>query len=498
VKESQSRDVPDVEWKPRKNSRTKRSAQFEAVPPVSRCREEISSNFRQGLGLAAVNRGVEPEKSNHIPCGMWSRVWAFVCIRKGMRPLPQEREARSAMSKSLSDRGAIALACVLLAAGAWTLGCGGGGAGSVTPPPPPPPSITISVTPQSATVLLGETLGFTATVSNTSDTAVVWSVNGTVGGSVQAGTISADGVYMAPPDLPSGGTVQVTATSHADSSKSATATLTVSSDISVSISSGGNNVELGATQLFHAIVSSSGTPDPSVRWSLTGSTCPNSCGSVDNSGNYTAPQMLPSSSIVNLVATSAADPSKQSAVVITITSHFSLQLAAPSNIQAGASSQLTATLTPVAGSNPNPSLNWTLQGTGCTGSACGILAIATTQSAGTVPVATTAIYTAPTTPPQPNTVLISVTPQADPAKRVQANITIQGGSSISPPSAILAANHRITFAASLGGSANGTLNWSVNGIAGGNAALGQICVAGSSPMRQLYGWHGEPGRVPIR
>jgi len=422
-----------------------------------------------------------------------------------MRPLPREREVENAMREGLSARGAIALMCVLLAVGAWTLGCGGGGAGSVTPPPPPPPSITISVTPPSGTVLLGETLSFTATVSNTSDTAVVWSVNGTAGGSVQAGTISADGVYMAPPDLPLGGTVQVTATSHADASKSATATLAVSSDISVSISTGTANVELGATQPFHAMVVSSGRPDTSVRWNLTGSTCPNSCGSVDSSGNYTAPQMLPSSSIVNLVATSVADPSKQAAAVVTITSHFTLQLSAPSNIQVGASSQLTATFTPVPGSNPNPSLNWTLQGTGCTGSACGILTVTTTQSAGNVPVATTALYTAPSTPPQPNSVLISVTPQADPTKRVQANITIQGGSSISisPPSATLAASHRITFAASLGGSASGGLNWNVNGVSGGNVTVGQICVAGSNPCTSYTGGASTqvdflaPGTIPI-
>jgi hypothetical protein len=163
-----------------------------------------------------------------------------------MRPLPQERETKSAMRKSLSAWSGFALTAVLLAAGAWTLGCGGGGAGSIAPPPPPPPSITVGVTPQSGTVLLGETLQFTATVSHTSDPAVVWSVNGTAGGSLQAGTISADGVYMAPIDLPSGETVQVTASGHADSSKSATVSVIVSSDISVSISTKTANVELGA------------------------------------------------------------------------------------------------------------------------------------------------------------------------------------------------------------------------------------------------------------
>src|SRR5208337_1378114 len=138
-----------------------------------------------------------------------------------MRPLPQMRETKKNKKQVLSLRHKGVLTVALLAVGAWTLGCGGGGAGSVTPPPPPPPSITVSIMPSSGTVLLGETLNFSASVSNTADTSVTWSVNAVPGGSAQAGTISADGVYTAPADLPPGGTVQVTATSHADVSKSA-------------------------------------------------------------------------------------------------------------------------------------------------------------------------------------------------------------------------------------------------------------------------------------
>src|SRR5208283_4566894 len=112
----------------------------------------------------------------------------------------------------------------------------------------PPPSTQVIVTPNSGSVLLGETLAFTASVSNSTDTTVIWSVNGITGGSPQAGTISADGLYMAPADLPQGGTVQVTATSHADSSKSASVSVNITSDISVSISPGTASVELGAAQ----------------------------------------------------------------------------------------------------------------------------------------------------------------------------------------------------------------------------------------------------------
>ena len=392
-----------------------------------------------------------------------------------------------AQKKTTPEMHRFAWACVLLATGAWTLSCGGGGAGSVTPPPPPPPSIQVTVTPNPGTVLLGETLAFTASVSNSTDTTVIWSVNGFTGGSPQAGTISADGVYTAPADLPQGGTVQVTATSHADSSKFATASVTISSDIIVTISPGTVNVELGAVQAFHASISSNGKPDPTIRWSLSGSACPNSCGSLDANGNYTAPQILPGNASVTLTATSVADPSKQNSASVLITSNFTLQLSAPATVQPSVTAALVATMTPVPGSNPSSVLSWSLSGTGCSGSACGILTVTTTQSAGGNSTANTANYTAPVTVPQPDTVTVTVTPQADPTKAQQANITIVLGASlsISPPTATLADNERITLTASLNGATNNGLSWSVNGVSGGNATLGQICVTGSSPCQSL-------------
>jgi hypothetical protein len=47
---------------------------------------------------------------------------------------------------------------------------------------------------------------------------------------------------------------------------------------SVSLSPNTANVELGAVQPFQASVKSQGRPDPSVRWSLAGTSCPNTCG----------------------------------------------------------------------------------------------------------------------------------------------------------------------------------------------------------------------------
>jgi len=353
-------------------------------------------------------------------------------------------------------------------------------------------------------VLLGETLDFTATVSNSGDTTVTWAVNGIAGGSAQLGTISADGVYTAPTDLPPGGTVQVTATSHADSSKSAGASVTISSDVSVSVSPNVASVELGATQSFQAAIQSRGRPDTSVRWTLSGGSCPNSCGSVNASGVYTAPQILPSSSAVNLIATSVADPSKQASTTITITSHFTLQLTAPASMFTGTTTSLVAVLTPVAGSNPLPTLSWSLSGSGCSGATCGVLTVTTTQAAGGTPLDNAAVFTAPSTAPQPATVLVTVIPQADPSKQVQANITIEAGSSlgISPASATIVANGRLTLTATQGGNSSGPLSWSVNGIPGGNTTFGQVCVSGSNPCQPYTSGsatqvdYAAPGLIP--
>ncbi|HXY26425.1 MAG TPA: immunoglobulin domain-containing protein [Candidatus Acidoferrum sp.] len=323
-------------------------------------------------------------------------------------------------------------------------------------------------------------------MTNTTDTAVSWSVSGVAGGNAQVGTITAGGVYTAPADLPSPTLVQITATSHADSTKSGSASITITSDIVLVLMPNSANVELGATQAFQASISSGGHPDPAVRWSLSGAASPSACGAVDSSGHYTAPGIPPSPANVTLTAQSAADPSKLISAAITITSSFTLQLAAPSSVLAGDSATLAATLTPIPNSNPSTVLAWSLSGTGCSGSSCGTLTVVTTQSAGGA-TSNSATYTAPATAPTPNTVTVTVTPQADPSKQAQAAIAIQPGVSvsISPQTDTLAVNHRVTLTVQVNGTSNPTVTWSVDGAPGGNSTLGQICAVGSNPCQTV-------------
>ena len=387
-------------------------------------------------------------------------------------------------SKGKSSRTTAFVAVVFLSEAAWNFGCGSAGA---PPPPLPPPAIVVTVMPANGSVVLGNQTTFMATLTNTADTVVSWSVNSVPGGNTTLGTITSAGLYTAPADLPSPATVQVAATSHADATKSATANVAVTSDITLNLTPNPASVELGASQAFQATVTSSGHPDTAIRWSLSGAACAGGCGAVDAGGKYTAPQILPAPASATLTAQSVADPSKQISAAVAITSNFSLQLSAPSSVPAGGSATIVATMTPVPGSNPSASLSWALSGPGCSGSSCGTLTVITTQSAGGSSFSNSATYTAPATPPNPNSVTVTVTPQADASKTAQATLSIQTGASVSvsPSTATLAANHRVTLSAQVSGTSNTGVIWSVNGIAGGNTTFGQICAVGSNPCQAV-------------
>jgi hypothetical protein len=399
-----------------------------------------------------------------------------------MRPFP-----RSVLKCFLVQR----LTLYSLLAGVAICQSGCANVASIPTPPPGAQAISVTVTPSSGSVMLGNQFQFTVAVKNSSDSAVSWSVNGVAGGRAQTGTITSGGVYTAPGDLPIPANLTVTATSHADASKSGTAIVTVQSDVSISLPSGGAlPVELGATHAFLAVVSSGAHPDKSVLWSVSGPSCPLLCGSVDASGNYTAPQILPASPNVTLTARSVADSSRQVSASITITSNFLLLLSVPTTVAASSTATFIATLKPAPGSNPSTVLSWSLSGSGCNGALCGTLSVVTEQSAGGNVTAASASYTAPIASPAPNIIVVTVTPLADPSKAVQQQFSIQGVSAgisvtVSPATATRAINHHLTLTAQVSGAANTNVIWNVNGLAGGNIAVGQICVVASNPCQLI-------------
>ena len=129
-------------------------------------------------------------------------------------------------------------------------GCGGGATPSANSPPDPPGAVTVSVSPASASIQVGATQQFTATVSpSSSNPSVTWTVSGSSCSGTGCGTIDSGGKYTAStmPHFAPG--VLVTATSVADPSKSASATVFVTpAPTGIAVSPATATIPIGGVQ----------------------------------------------------------------------------------------------------------------------------------------------------------------------------------------------------------------------------------------------------------
>jgi serine protease len=178
--------------------------------------------------------------------------------------------------------------------------------------------VAVTISPTTASVQSGNgTQKFTATITNTSNTAVTWSVNGIAGGNATVGMISTAGVYTAPASVPTPATVTVMATSSADATKSASAQVTVTMPIAVSVTPTTVSVIAGATQSFVASVT--GSSNLSVNWSVNGVAGGNATvGMISTTGMYTAPMAVPAPATVTVTAVSAQDSTKSASAQTTV------------------------------------------------------------------------------------------------------------------------------------------------------------------------------------
>jgi len=90
-----------------------------------------------------------------------------------------------------------------------------------------------------------------------------------------------------------------------------------SQSVSVTVSPASANIRAGSGLAFSASVS--GTTNASVTWSVNSTPGGSSTlGTIDASGNYTAPSSLPSPNTISVTATSAADTSKSGSSAVTL------------------------------------------------------------------------------------------------------------------------------------------------------------------------------------
>jgi len=166
------------------------------------------------------------------------------------------------------------------------------------------PPVAVTVTPGMAALPTGGTQQFTATVANTTNTAVTWTLEPS-----GVGSISSTGLYTAPATLNGQQTVSVIATSVADPTQSASATVTLGiaappvSTISISIDPQTAMLYASETHLFTATVIN--TTNTAVTWSVS----PAGAGTIDANGLYSAPATISAQQTVTITATSQANSS---------------------------------------------------------------------------------------------------------------------------------------------------------------------------------------------
>jgi len=366
---------------------------------------------------------------------------------------------------------------IALLAALSSLGCGGGVLGSAPSQPPSNPVVSVSVSAASTTVLLGATDAITASVTGTTNTAVTWSVANVGGGNSTVGTISAAGIYTAPGVLPQPASETVTATSAADTTKSASVTLTIASNFTLSIS-GPSTVNAGASATYQATLTPAAGSNPStaINWSVAGPGCTGAtCGVISASGGYQAPASAPSPNSIVITATPLADPTKAATMIVTIQPSVQVTISPTS-----ASAPLGGTTDFLAGvtGSANTAVTWDVNGIAGGNASVGTIAASMANP-------NQATYTAPLQSPPGGSSNVHASSNAEPSQFATAVVTFTASVSISisPQSAQRVTAHRQTFTAVLQNATNTNVTWSVQGIPGGNATVGQICVAGSSPCR---------------
>ena len=252
------------------------------------------------------------------------------------------------------------------------------------------------------------------------------------------------------------------------------ATLTVNvTPVAITINPNNASVNVGNSQQFVGNVT--GSSNTAVTWTVSGAGWSGAgctgvaCGTISNGGLYVAPASVPSPATVTVKATSVADPTKSASASLTIVAVVSVLLSISpmsADVPTGGTQPFTASITGTS----NTALTWDLSGTGCSGSSCGTLSTSTLS----------AVYSAPTVAPSPAIVSVIAISVADPTKSASANITIVPTVvvTVSPANTSVAAGSTQQFAASVTGTSNTAVTWTVSGINCSGTACGTISSSG--------------------
>jgi len=314
--------------------------------------------------------------------------------------------------------------------------------------------------PRNSTVELGSTRQFGAYVPITPNT-VIWLVNDIPGGNTSLGTISAGGLYTPPATAPAASVVTVKARSTAYPSSFASTPLTITrkypwlwSLSPSSLSVGNYQVSLnGANFAPDSKVMANGVALPT---SFVSSTRLTATGVASQTGTiqFRVLQPAPGAVTGNVVSASVSMPTVSVAVS-----------PGTASVQLGAALSLQATVTGSA----NTAVTWSVNGV-----------VGGSATVGTVSVS--GVYTAPAVMPASASVTVRATSVAAPTSYGIVTVTLLVPPPVSvvvtPSTASVQLGAALSLQATVTGSANTAVTWSVNGVVGGSATVGTVAVSG--------------------
>ena len=212
--------------------------------------------------------------------------------------------------------------------------------------------VSVTVTPATASVPVNTTKQFAATVANSTDPTVNWSVNGAPGGNSQVGLVSTSGLYTAPAVSPSGGSVTVQAASNASPSSIGTAIVTIPAPVGAPVLS--------------SISPTSGTQGTAVAVTLTGTNfTAGATVAVSGTGVTVSNATVASSTRITATFTIAASAGS-GARSVTVTTTGGTSAAQTFTVNAPATAVPTLTSLTPSSAGRGATVNVTLRGTNFT------------------------------------------------------------------------------------------------------------------------------------
>ncbi|MBX3028386.1 DUF1800 family protein [bacterium] len=360
----------------------------------------------------------------------------------------------------------------------------------------PAAAATLRIVPSAGSLVAGTSRRFTASLNNVPTARVTWAVNGIAGGSPTVGTIDRNGLYTAPAPPPDGFVVTIGATTSSDPVVTASIALTVRHPTPLLSGITPSAPPLGP---FALEVRGSGfAPGATVLWngtalatSFASSTLLRATGSADTAGSARIAVANPGPGALSATRYVSVRPAPTRTATLRPTA-----TAPPATSTRTPTQRPTETRTPTP--LPSPPATATRPPTAVpTATATAMPSSTTTappsstmrptetRTMAPTMTATMLVATATATPTPRGSETRTPTGTGQPTRTATAARTPTGGTaapslsvSVAPASVTVLAGATQQFQATVSGSANQAVTWSVSAIGGGEAAVGTIDASG--------------------